>query len=480
MLIASGVEREIHAPADGSVVGSVRDATLDDVSTAVAAARGSLDDWRNASPYDRSSVLSRAADLLRARTEDLCLVHARESGKVISQARREIFGAAALLDENAHIGRFDAGYLAPTGALPGGERDITIVERVPLGVIVCIIPFNFPVELTIEKAGAALAAGNTVILKPPPQNPLATIATARALWDAGLPTGVLTVVPGDSRVGAALCAAPGVDAVSLTGSVGAGIAVSKATAHLLRPLHLELGGNGAAVVMDDADLDLVVSETLKGRMLMNGQACAATKRLVAHRDVASELMERLQVALADVRVGDPTDETSELGPLIDAQSATRVAAQVANAVAQGGVLIERVGEARDAWYPPALLSAVPADADVAADDEIFGPVVTMIPFDTDEESVEIVNRSTLALTAAVFSADLVRAMRVAGRFQVGGIVINGTNNYRPPVVPFGGVGMAGTGREGIGYTYEDLTRTRFIAIKGFRPAGVPLGGASDG
>jgi acyl-CoA reductase-like NAD-dependent aldehyde dehydrogenase len=480
MLIASGPERTIHALADGAVLGSVRESTVEDVTMAVAAATAALDSWRRAAPHDRAAILSRAAILLRERAEDLGLLHARESGKVITQARKEVMGAAALLDENAHVGRFDSGYLAPTGALPGGERDLTIVERVPLGVIAAVIPFNFPVELTIEKAGAALAAGNTVILKPPPQNPLATIATAAALIEAGLPDGVLTVLPGGREVSAALCAAPGVDGVSLTGSVGAGVAVAKATAHLLRPLHLELGGNGAAVVMDDADLDLVVSETLRGRLLMNGQACAATKRLVVHREIASEVVERLQVALAAVRVGDPADETSEVGPLIDATNADRVAAQVDNVVAQGGTLVLGGSSARESWYQPTLLGSVPATADVAADDEIFGPVVTTIPFDDDEESVRIVNRSQLALTAAVFSADLERAMAVAERLEVGGVVINGTNNYRPPVVPFGGVGLAGTGREGIGYTYEDLTRTRFIAIRGVRPAGVPLKGGRDG
>ena len=480
MLIASGQERTIFALADGADLGSIRESDVDDVTTAVTAATSALDSWRRAAPHDRAAILSQAAGLLRDQADELGLLHARESGKVITQARREVMGAAALLEENAHIGRFDSGYLAPTGALPGGERDLTIVERVPLGVVACVIPFNFPVELTIEKAGAALAAGNTVILKPPPQNPLATTATAQALLDAGLPDGVLTVLPGGREVSAALCAAPGVDAVSLTGSVGAGVAVATATAHLLRPLHLELGGNGAAVVLDDADLDLVVSETLRGRLLMNGQACAATKRLVVHRKVADEIVERLGAALAAVRVGDPADESSEVGPLIDPMSAERVANQVANAVAQGGRLVQGESTANDVWFPPALLGSVPTTADVAADDEIFGPVVTTIPFDDDEESVRIVNQSQLALTAAVFSADLERAMAVAQRFQVGGVVVNGTNNYRPPVVPFGGVGMAGTGREGIGYTYEDLTRTRFIAIKGLRPPGVSTSRPGNG
>ena len=474
MLIASGIESEVLAPADGVVLGSVRQATQEDIDAAVDLARKALNDWRRAAPHERASVLATAADHLRSQTDDLAVLHSRESGKVISQARNEILGAASLLEENAHVGRFDAGYLAPTGALPGGERDMTLVERVPLGVVACIIPFNFPVELTIEKVGAALAAGNTAIIKPPPQNPLATIATAQILIDAGLPEGVLSVVTGDIETSSALCVAEGVDAVSLTGSVGAGVAVAQSTAHLLRPLHLELGGNGAAVVLEDADLDHVVSETMRGRLLMNGQACAATKRLVVHRAIVDEVAERLTETLKDVAVGDPTEWSSEVGPLIDRRSADRVASQVAKAVSQGGNLIEGRAEADRAWFLPALLGAVPATADVAIDDEIFGPVITMVPFDSDEEALAITNSSRLALTAAVFSNDLERALALAERFDVGGIVINGSNNYRPPVVPFGGVGLAGSGREGIGYTYEDLTRTRFIAIRGLRPAGAPV------
>lgn len=461
----------MKAIADGAVIGSVRESTLDDVADATGRGKAALGSWRRTAPNIRAAILSRAAGLLRQRSDEIATTHARESGKVIAQARKEILGAAALIDENAHVGRFEAGYLAPTGALPGGERDLTFVERVPLGVVACIVPFNFPVELTIEKAAAALAAGNTVVLKPPPQNPLATIATAEALVEAGLPEGVLTVLPGGREVSAALCASPNINAVSLTGSVGAGLAVASATAHLLRPLHLELGGNGAAVVLEDADLDLVVSETLRGRLLMNGQACAATKRLIAHQSVAAELVDRLSDALSQITMGDPIDETSDVGPLIDAPSADRVAGQVATATSQGGILVRGEPSASGAWFPPALLASVPATADVALDDEIFGPVIAMIPFAADDEAVRIVNSSRLALTAAVFSGDLERALAVAEQFEVGGVVINGTNNYRPPVVPFGGVGLGGSGREGIGYTYEEMTRTRFIAIRGLRPAG---------
>lgn len=468
---------EVRSPADGGVVGHVEHVEPHDVATLVARARAALPGWRGAAPHARADVLRRAADLVREHVEELAALHARESGKVLTQARGEVRGAARLLEANAELGRTWAGTLAPTGAVPGGERDVTLVERVPVGVVAAVVPFNFPVELTVEKAAAALATGNVVLVKPPPQNPLATLAVIDLLHCAGVPRDVLQAVPGGTATSAALCADPGVDAVSLTGSVGAGVAVARATAALLRPLHLELGGNGAAIVLPDADLDLVVSETLRGRLLMNGQACAATKRVLAHRDVAAELTERLAAALAQVQPADPTLEAARLGPLIDAAAATRVGDQVTQAVAQGARLAVG-GPAGRAWFGATLLADVPTDAGVAVDEEIFGPVVSVVPVADAGQAVAVANASSLRLTAAVFSADLPAAVATAGELDFGGVVVNGTNNYRPPVVPFGGVAMAGTGREGLGWTIEELTRTRFLAIRGLRPAATPLPEAS--
>lgn len=469
--------QDVRSPHDVSLLGSVRRHHPRDVPAVVAAARAALPGWRGAAPHARADVLRAAAGLLRTRVEDIALLHSRESGKVIGQARGELRGAVRLLEVNAELGRTWTGTVAPTGALPGGERDLTLVERVPVGVVVAVVPFNFPVELMVEKTAAALATGNVVIVKPPPQNPLAVLAVIAVLHEAGVPRHVLQAVPGGTALSAALCAAPGVDAVSLTGSVGAGVAVAQATAHLLRPLHLELGGNGAAIVLPDADLDLVVSETLRGRLLMNGQACAATKRLVVHRDVAADLTARLAAALAEVRPGDPTDESTRLGPLIDAAAADRVAAQVAQVVADGGRLVLGSTHADGARFGPAVLTDVPTTAAVAIDDEIFGPVFPVIPVADEAEAVAVANASALRLTAAVFSADVTRAIALAEQLDFGGVVVNGTNNYRPPVVPFGGVGLAGAGREGDGWTIEEMTRTRFLAVRGLRPAATPLGGS---
>jgi acyl-CoA reductase-like NAD-dependent aldehyde dehydrogenase len=409
--------------------------------------------------------LTAGADAVARVAEQLALAHAAESGKVIGQARHEVDGAVAMLRAIAELARLATSDVAPTGAVPGGEADLTLVERVPLGVVVCIIPFNFPVELTVEKAGTALAAGNVAIVKPPPQNPHATLTLGSVLVAAGLPDDVLQVAPGGAPFSEALASAPGVDAVSLTGSPAAGVAVARATASMLRPLHLELGGNGAAIVLPDADVDHVVTECLRGRLLMNGQACAGTKRIVVVGS-ARDVTERLATAIDRIVVGPPCDPSSSMSHLIDARAAVRVAEQVGRAVAQGAALV-RGGGVDGAWMSPTLLADVPSFADVAVDDEIFGPVFTVVPVRDEAEAIAVNNASALGLTAAVFSPDLQRAVAVGRRLAVGGVVINGTNNYRPPVVPFGGVGLAGSGREGLGYTMDELTRTRFLAVRRF-------------
>ena len=467
---------EIKSPADGTVLGEVEYLSEKDIPIYVSKARKAFKSWCFSAPHERAQILRNAANKLISKQKELEILHAKESGKVLLQSRKEISGAAVLLEANAHIGQYKSGNIAPTGALPNGERDLTIIERVPLGVVVCVIPFNFPIELTFEKAAAAIVAGNVVLLKPPPQNPLATMMAAQILNDSGLPKNVLQVLPGCNKFSAALCSDSDIDAVSLTGSVNAGISLAKSTAKLLRPLHLELGGNGVAVILEDADLDYVVSETLRGRLLMNGQACAATKRIVVKETIADELKEKLDAALEKIKMANPELPESNLGPLINYESALRVVSQVDSIVKQGGKLVRGNIETGDAWYPPTIIDYVPKNADVAIDDEIFGPVFPIIRVKEDKEAVEVANQSSLKLTAAVFSSDLEHSFRVAHQLNFGGIVINGTNNYRPPVVPFGGVGLAGNGREGLGYTFDELTRSRFIAVRNLRPPSEMLKG----
>lgn len=459
---------EIRNPEESDVLGEITltdpDAVAEIVGRAVAAKRS----WSALPVAERAAALDRAADILEAEQSELGRLLAAESGKPLPQAEFEVGGGIHFLRGNAIEGRRLAGRVLPTEGNFGTEWDLAYTRREPLGVVAAILPFNFPVELFVEKCAAALVGGNAVVVKPPLEDPLVVERFRQALVEAGVPAEVIQAVHGDADVGAALATAPGVDAISLTGSTNAGIAVAVSTAAQLRVLHLELGGNNACLILDDADIDLVAEEAVRGRILMNGQACSASKRLIVHRSLHDELADRLAAAAASQTVGAATDASSTIGPLIHTGAASRVADQVAKARSQGALLAAGSGEADGAWFAPTVLAGVPTGADIARDDEIFGPVFNLIPVDSEREALETANASSFGLMASVFSTDPQRALGVAERIDSGGVVINGTDNYRPPVIPFGGVKMSGRGREGLGYTLDELTREKPIIFRRFR------------
>ncbi len=459
---------EITDPSGGETLGEVELTDPAEVEGIVSRAVGAKLAWRETPVAERAAMLDRAADSLEARQAELGTLLAAESGKPLGQAEFEVGGGIHFLRGNAIEGRRLAGRVLPTEGNPGTEWDLAYTRREPLGVVAAILPFNFPVELFVEKCAAALVGGNTVVVKPPPEDPLVVGAFREALIEAGVPGDALGVVQGEAGVGAALAASPGIDAISLTGSTAAGVAVATATAERLPVLHLELGGNNACLVLEDADLDLVAAEVLRGRVLMNGQACSASKRVIVHRSLHDDLASRLQQVATEQRVGPATDPETTIGPLIHDRAASRVAAQVANAVGQGATIAAGNGEAEGAFFAPTLLADVPTTADVARDDEIFGPVFNLIPVDSDEEALAVANASSFGLMASVFSSDLQRALVIAERLEAGGVVINGTDNYRPPIIPFSGVKMSGRGREGLGYTLDEMTREKPIVFRNLR------------
>lgn len=465
---APGPERlDVLAPADGSLVGTIDVTAPGDVPGLVATARAGFAAWRRVPIGTRAAILEEAAVALAPRADELGRLLARESGKILPQATFEVSGAIGLLRGNGEHARALEGRLLPTAAWPGNERDIAWEERVPLGVVAAIIPFNFPVELAVEKAAAALVMGNAVILKPPGEDPLAVLEIVAALHEAGVPRDALLVAAGPG-VGAALAAADGVDAVSLTGSTRAGISVAASGAASLRRLHLELGGNDALVVLDDADLHFAVSEAIRGRLMMNGQTCASNKRIILHRKIAERFCDALVARVAAIRVGDPLDPASEMGPLIDADAAATVTGQIRGAIEQGARLVLGDLTPRGAFLSPHIVADVPPSAAIARDDEVFGPLFTLVTVDDDDHAVEVANASMYGLMGSVFSADVTRALAVADRLETGGVVLNGTGNYRPPFIPFGGVKMSGFGREGLGYTLEEMSQPRFTVIRRLR------------
>ena len=459
---------EIRNPEGTESLGEVELTDPAEVADVVARAVAARRAWTGLPSGRRADLLDAAADLLEPEVESLGRLLASESGKPIGQATNEVRGGLHFLRGNAAEGRRLVGRMLPSESNARSEWDLAFTRREPLGVVAAILPFNFPVELFVEKCAAALVGGNAVVVKPPLEDPLVVGRFREALIEVGVPADVIAAVHGDAEVGAALAEAPGIDAISLTGSTAAGIAVARATAEKLRFLHLELGGNNASLILEDADMDLVAAEMLRGRVLMNGQACSASKRVIVHRSLHDELVTRMIEAVEAQKVGAATRADTTIGPLIHEGAATRVAAQVANARSQGAEIAAGTGESDGAYFAPTLLAGVPQTADIAIDDEIFGPVFNLIPVDSEEQALEVANSSSFGLMSSVFSADYHRSLIVAERLESGGVVINGTDNYRPPEFPFGGVKLSGRGREGIGYTLEELTREKPIVFRYFR------------
>jgi glyceraldehyde-3-phosphate dehydrogenase [NAD(P)+] len=465
---------KITTPGRAEALGEVVQTPPSEVAPIVAAAARAQPAWARLPIAQRAEMIDSAADALSTSVPELGRLLAAESGKPLAQAEFEVEGAIGLLRGNAEEGRRLGGRVLPTEGNAGTEWDLVFTRREPLGVVAAILPFNFPVELFVEKCAAALVAGNAVVVKPPPEDPLTVESFRVALVEAGLPAEVVTAVHGGADVGAALASAPSVAAVSLTGSTAAGIAVAEAAAPTLRTLHLELGGNNACLVRADADLDLVTTELTRGRLLMNGQACAASKRIIVDSTAHDDLAARLGQVISRQRVGPATDPETTVGPLITPAAADRVAGQVTRAREEGAELLAGPGASDGAYFAPSLLGSVPVDAAVARDDEIFGPVFALIPVEGDEEALKVANASSFGLMASVFSADVQRAFLLGERIEAGGVVINGTDNYRPPVIPFGGVKLSGHGREGLGYTIAELSREKTFVLRRFRAPGVDL------
>jgi acyl-CoA reductase-like NAD-dependent aldehyde dehydrogenase len=467
--ISSSEVLRILAPATRRELATVPVASADLVAKTVSNAVAAQPAWAVRRTGERAEILRRASARIDEESANWSRLLAEESGKILAQAQFEIKLAAAITRGNAERLLSMGSTPLPTETLESTADDIAWVRRAPLGVVAAILPFNFPVELFAEKAAAALAMGNAVIVKPPEQDPLTVIGMREAFISAGVPQDVLAILPGGRQTGAALCSDPRISAVSLTGSTRAGIEV--ASVPLLRKLHLELGGNDAAVICHDADLELAAGELVFGRTLMNGQACASNKRIIVHRSIAGELVERLLTLLTAMKVGDPLDPNTAIGPLISIEAANRVASQVARAIEQGARLAWGSGSPREAFFGPCILADVPRSADVAKDDEIFGPVLTCIPFDSEEEAMSIANQSSFGLSGCVFSRDWSRALKISERLACGGAVVNGTGNYRPPFVPFGGVKQSGLGREGLGYTLDEMSQLRYTVLRRIRKSG---------
>ena len=441
--VATHTEPVIEA-ATGAVLGNGSAATESELDHAVASARAALDGWRATPASERADVLMRMADALSERaatTNELCT---RENGMPIrlSRGANGAFPALLLRYYAELIGRAAVEEIRP--AMIGH----TIVRREPVGVVGAITPWNYPQALAVMKIAPALAAGCTMVLKAAPETALDAMVFGEAASAAGLPDGVLNVVAGGSEAGAHLVSHPGLDKIAFTGSTAAGRRIAEVCGRLLRPVTLELGGKSAAIILDDADLDATIKGLRSASFVNNGQTCHLSSRILAPRGRYAEVVDAL-AALADgLTVGDPLEKSTDVGPLVSARQRERVLDYIELGKSEGAKLVAGGSVPADqphGWFVSPTVFADVENSSRLAQEEIFGPVLAVIAYDTDREAIDIANDSEFGLGGTVWSTDPDRATDVARAVHTGTI---GVNNYALDVqAPFGGVKASGLGRE---------------------------------
>ncbi|MDY6871563.1 MAG: aldehyde dehydrogenase family protein [Actinomycetota bacterium] len=461
----------VHSPATGAPVATVAYGDLTAVDDAVAAARAAHDAgvWRSMPPQQRADLLDAIADNLAARSDELTALQVRENGATVRGAGAFLIGyAIANLRYFASLARSYAfqtsGPLIEAPTLASG-----LILREPVGVCAGIIPWNFPLLLAVWKLGPAVAAGNTVVLKPDDQTPLTLLELARAADEVGLPAGVLNVVTGPGPVvGARLAEHPDVRKIAFTGSTEVGKGVMRAAADNVKKVTLELGGKGANIVLEDADLDLAVDGSLFAFLMMSGQACESGTRLLVHESVHDEFVRRLVARAETLVMGDPMSPATDLGPLVSAKQKARVEKYIAVGQEEGcriafqGTLPSDPALAEGHWVPPVILTGATNQMRIARE-EIFGPVLVVIPFRDDDDAVTIANDSEYGLSAGVWSTDNGRALGIARRLESGTVWVNDWHMVNA-MYPFGGVKQSGLGRELGPDALDEYTEPKFVHI----------------
>ncbi|WP_375423870.1 NAD-dependent succinate-semialdehyde dehydrogenase [uncultured Friedmanniella sp.] len=469
-LIVGGVARpasdgatfDVRDPATGEVLVAVASGSVEDAIACVDAASAAARSWAATAPRRRSEILQRTYQLMVDRADELALLITAENGKALSDARGEVLYSAEFFRWYAEEAVRIRGDIQ---VAPGGANKI-IVLRQPVGVAVLVTPWNFPAAMAARKIAPALAAGCTTILKPASETPLTALALAALMEEAGVPAGVVNVLPSkqSGRVVSAMLADPRVRKLSFTGSTEVGrTLLNVANEHIVN-CSMELGGNAPFVVFDDADLDAALEGALIAKMRNGGEACTAANRFYVQAGIAEDFSSRLTQAMGALTVGPGSAAGVQVGPLVNAATRSKVAELVEGAVS-GGATVRVGGSTTDGpgyYYPPTVLTDVPADAEILRT-EIFGPVAPVTTFETEEEAVELANNTEYGLVSYVYTADLARGLRVSEQIEAGMVGLN-RGLVSDPAAPFGGVKESGLGREGGVEGLHAFTETKYIAV----------------
>ena len=450
-------------PATEEAIAEVADATAEDALDAVAAAQAALPGWAATPPRERAECLRRAWELMIERSEALARLMVLENGKALRDARGEVAYAAEFFRWYAEEAvRIEGSVVtAPSGA------NRILVQRQPVGVSVLITPWNFPAAMATRKIGPALAAGCTVVLKPARETPLSALAVAALLSEAGVPDGVVNVVTtsASGRVTGAMLADPRVRKLSFTGSTEVGRLLLRTAADTVTNCSMELGGNAPFLIFGDADLDAAVEGALLAKMRNGGEACTAANRFYVHESIADDFTAAFAARLSSLAVGPGLDDGTELGPLVNEDTRSKVATLVDKATSDGGRVVTggRAPDRRGYFYLPTVLDRLPPDAAIL-NTEIFGPVAPIVRFSADSEAIAWANDTEYGLVSYVYTTDLRRGLRVAEALETGMVGLN-RGIVSDPAAPFGGVKQSGLGREGGHEGLLEFTETKYVAVE---------------
>lgn len=452
---------DVLDPFSGEVVDTVPRGTADDAEIAVTGALEGFQVSRGLSTGERAAILRRTAAIVEERQEEFALLIAREGSKTIREARKEAYRCTLTLRVAAEEATRILGETISFDQQAGSENRRGYYYRFPIGVVAAITPFNDPLNLVAHKVAPAVAAGNSVVVKPATLTPLSAILLAEALLEAGLPPKVLSVLTGPGHeVGHALVSDPRVRMVSFTGGVDAGLEVTAAAG--LKKIGMELGSNSPVIVMADCDFDGAVECSVSGAFWAAGQNCIGVQRIYVEEELYRPFVEAFVAGTEAYKVGPKLDEDCDMGPVITEEEAARIESWVDEAV-EAGAKVECGHRREDAVYWPTVLTEVPTGAKVGCD-EVFGPVVSIYPVEGLDEAIRRANEVEFGLHAAIFTRNLDHAFRAIEELDVGGVMVNDSTDYRMDAMPFGGVKYSGLGREGIKFALLEMTEPKTVCF----------------
>ncbi|WDL99443.1 aldehyde dehydrogenase family protein [Alicyclobacillus sp. ALC3] len=452
---------ELRAPYDHRVIAEIASASVADVHHAIASADRATKVMRKMPAHQRAQILENLAILLREKRDEAATILATEAAKPLTTAYAEVDRTIQTYKFAAEEAKRIHGETLPMDAAPGGEGRVAYMVREPLGVIGAITPFNFPMNLVAHKVGPAIAAGNTVVLKPASQTPLSSLFLAELLAEAGLPAGALNVVTGSGRtVGDQLVTDPRIKMITFTGSPGVGTSIRQKAG--LKRVTLELGSNSAVIVDNGVPLDKVIPRCVGGAFSFQGQVCISLQRIYVHEALYEEFVERFVEQTNALKVGDPLDKETFVSALISQGDVQRSLDWIAEAVGQGAV-VAAGGTAEGNVLHPTVILNVPVDVKVSCQ-EVFAPIVLINKIASVEEGIELVNDSRFGLQAGIYTENVHKALDAADELHVGGVMINDIPTFRVDHMPYGGVKDSGMGREGVRFAVEEMTELKLVVF----------------